>query len=179
MVPDDPQKELVVRRPELPIVSVTRGPRHAPVQQSLRPVQRLGGGAGSNNFVPALGGDGTKIAPTGDIFGQPPGGMSSVRGKLADHVRDHVVLSPEGSVLVTSTGAESSYPHPSQSLNNSSMASASSNRASSLNGAFGLSKSSVENFLKHPQAILVRRLISRVMSASSVMRPPRYTNWWT
>ena len=35
VVPDDPQKELVVRRPELPIVSVTRGPRHAPVQQSL------------------------------------------------------------------------------------------------------------------------------------------------
>ena len=33
VVPDDPQKELVVRRPELPIVSVTRGPRHAPVQQ--------------------------------------------------------------------------------------------------------------------------------------------------
>ena len=60
-----------------------------------------------------------------------------------------------------------------------SMASAFSNRALSLNGAFGLSKSSVENFLKHHQAILVRRLISRVMSASSVMRPPRYTNWWT
>ena len=35
VVPDDPQKDLVVRRPELPIVSVTRGPRHAPVQQSL------------------------------------------------------------------------------------------------------------------------------------------------
>ena len=37
-VPDDLQKELVVRRPELPelpIVSVTRSPRHAPVQQSL------------------------------------------------------------------------------------------------------------------------------------------------
>ena len=34
-----------------------------------------------------------------------------------------------------------------------SMASAFSNRALSLNGAFGLSKSSVENFLKHPQAI--------------------------
>ena len=31
----DPQKELVVRRPELPIVSVTRGPCHAPEQQSL------------------------------------------------------------------------------------------------------------------------------------------------
>ena len=60
-----------------------------------------------------------------------------------------------------------------------SMASAFSNRALSLNGALGLSKSSVENFLKHPQVILVRRLISRVMSASSVMRPPRYMNWWT
>ena len=59
------------------------------------------------------------------------------------------------------------------------MASAFSNRALSLNGALGLSKSSVENFLKHPQAILVRRLISRVMSASSVIRPPSYTNWWT
>ena len=60
-----------------------------------------------------------------------------------------------------------------------STASAFSNRALSLNGAFGLSKSSVESFLKHPQVILVRRLISGVMSASSVMRPPRYTNWWT
>ena len=60
-----------------------------------------------------------------------------------------------------------------------SMASAFSNRALSLNGAFGLSKSSVENFLKHPQAILVRRLVSGVMLASSVMSPPRYTNWWT
>ena len=44
-----------------------------------------------------------------------------------------------------------------------SMASAFCNRALSLNGAFGLSKSSVENFLKHPRAILVRRLISRVV----------------
>ena len=34
-VPDDPQKRLVVHRPELPVVSVTRSPRHAPVQQSL------------------------------------------------------------------------------------------------------------------------------------------------
>ena len=77
------------------------------------------GGAGSSNFVPALGGDDTKIAPTGDIFGQPPGGMSSVRGKLANHVGNHVVLSPEGAILVTSTGTESSYPRPPQSLNNS------------------------------------------------------------
>ena len=60
-----------------------------------------------------------------------------------------------------------------------SMASAFSNRALSLSGAFSLSRSSVENFLKHPQAILVRRLISGGMPASSVMRQPRYTNWWT
>ena len=63
--------------------------------------------------------------------------------------------------------------------NRASMASAFSNQDLSLNGALGLSKSSAENFQKHPQAILVRRLISRVMSASSVMGPPRCTNWWT
>ena len=63
--------------------------------------------------------------------------------------------------------------------NKASMAFAFGNRALSLNGALGLSKSSLENFLKHPQASLVRRLTSRVMSASSVMRPPSYTNWWT
>ena len=79
----------------------------------------IGGGAGSKKCVPVLGGDGTKIAPTGDIFGQPPGEMSSVRGKLADHVGDHIVLYPEGAVLVTSTGTESSYPRPPQSLNTS------------------------------------------------------------
>ena len=54
-----------------------------------------------------------------------------------------------------------------------SMVSAFSNRALSLNGALGLSKSSVENFLKHRQASLVRQLISRVRSTSSVMRPPK------
>ena len=38
-----------------------------------RPVQRFGGGGGGcNKFVPVLGGDGTKIAPTGDISDQPP-----------------------------------------------------------------------------------------------------------
>ena len=60
-----------------------------------------GRGRGSNKFVPVLGGDGTKIAPTGDLFDQPPDEMSSIRGKLADHVGDHVVLSPEGVVLMT------------------------------------------------------------------------------
>ena len=33
------------------------------------------GGRGCNIFVPVLGGNGTKIAPTGDIFDQPPGQM--------------------------------------------------------------------------------------------------------
>ena len=65
------------------------------------------GGRVCNNFVPVLRGNGTKIAPTRDIFDQPPGGMSWIRGKLADHVGDHVVLSPEKGVLVTSPGTES------------------------------------------------------------------------
>ena len=59
-----------------------------------------GGGGGCHKFVPFLGGDGTKIAPLGDLFDQPPGEISRIRGKLADHVGDHVVLSPEGIVLV-------------------------------------------------------------------------------
>ena len=54
-----------------------------------------------------------------------------------------------------------------------SMAVAFTNRALLLNGALGLSKSSVENFLECPQAIVVGWLIFRVRSASSVMRPPR------
>ena len=80
------------------------------------------GGRGCNKCVPVLRGNGTKIAPTGYIFDQPPGGMSWVRGKLAGHVGGHVVLSPEEGVLVTSPGTESSYPRPSQLLNNSELA---------------------------------------------------------
>ena len=45
--------------------------------------------------------------------------MTCILGKLADHVRDHVVLSPEGVVLVTSSGTGSSYPRPPQSLKHS------------------------------------------------------------
>ena len=75
------------------------------------------GGRGCNIFVPVLGGNGTKIAPTGDRFDQPPGQMRWIWGKLADHVGDHVVLSPEGAVLMTSPGTKSSYPRPPQSLN--------------------------------------------------------------
>ena len=51
---------------------------------AFEPFHDWGRGRGCNNFFPVLGENGTKIAPTGDIF-----------GKLADHVGDHVVLSPE------------------------------------------------------------------------------------
>ena len=44
-----------------------------PAELLKRQVQRLGGGC--NIFVPVVGGNGTKIAPTGDIFDQPPGQM--------------------------------------------------------------------------------------------------------
>ena len=77
------------------------------------------GGRGCNNFFPVLGGNGPKIAPTGDVFDQPSGQMRLIRGKLADHVGDHVVLSPEGAVLVTSPGTKLSYPRPPQSVNSS------------------------------------------------------------
>ena len=53
------------------------------------------GGRGCKKFVPVLRGNGTKIAPTGYVFDEPPGVMSWIRGKLADHVGGHVVLSPE------------------------------------------------------------------------------------
>ena len=79
-------------------------------------IYAIGGGLGCHKFVPVLGGNGTKIVPPGDLSDQPPGEMSSIRGKLADHVGGHVVLSPEEVVLVTSLGTESSYPCPPQSL---------------------------------------------------------------
>ena len=78
-----------------------------------------GGGRGCNKFVPVLGGDGTKIVPPEDVFDQPPDEMNWIRGKLADHTGDHVVLSPEGVVLVPSPGTEPSYPRPPQSLKHS------------------------------------------------------------
>ena len=81
-----------------------------------RLVQRLGG-RGCNKSVPVLGEKGTKIVSTGDIFDQPSGQMRWIRGKLADRVGDHVVVSPEAAVLVTSPGTKSSYPRPPQSLN--------------------------------------------------------------
>ena len=65
-----------------------------------------GGGRECTIFVPVSGVDGTKIAPPGDLFDQTPFEMSSIRGKLANPVGDHVVLSPKGVVLVTSPGTE-------------------------------------------------------------------------
>ena len=77
------------------------------------------GGRGCRTFVPVLGGEPTKIPPPGDMLDQYPGQMNSIRCKLADHVRGHVVLSPEKVVLMTSPGTESSYVRPPQSLNDS------------------------------------------------------------
>ena len=69
-------------------------------------------GGGCRRFVPFLGGDGTKLAPIGDIFNQPSGELCVIRGKLADYIEDHAVLSPEGANLVTSSGTDSSFPRP-------------------------------------------------------------------
>ena len=83
-----------------------------------RQVQRLGGGRGCNIFVPVLGGNGTKIAPTGDRFDQTPWSNAMNLGQACRPCRgSHVVSSPEGAVLVTSPGTKSSYPRPPQSLN--------------------------------------------------------------
>ena len=64
----------------------------------IRVVQRFWGGRGCRKFVPVLREDGAQVAPPGDIFDQPPGEMSSIRGKLTDHVEDHAILSPQGAV---------------------------------------------------------------------------------
>ena len=80
------------------------------VQRSVARSTIGGGGRECNTFVPVLGGNGTKIAPTVDIFDQPPGQMGCSRGKLADHVGDRVVVSPGGDVLVTSWGRNRRIP---------------------------------------------------------------------
>ena len=56
---------------------VEQGLRQGYVLSPLLTCLTIGGrGRGYNNFVSVLGGDDTKIAPTGDVFDQPPGGMS-------------------------------------------------------------------------------------------------------
>ena len=57
------------------------------------------------------------MAPIGDIFDQSLGQMRWIRGKLAEHVGDYVVSSPEEVVLMTSSGTKSLYSRPPQSLN--------------------------------------------------------------
>ena len=81
----------------------------------------IGGEGDVKNISPIW--EGT--AKPGDLFDQPLGAMSRIRGKLADHVGDHVVLSPEGVVAVTSPGTKPSYPRPFQSLKHSMAFSAS------------------------------------------------------
>ena len=56
------------------------------------------GGGECRRFVPIWIGDGTKMAPPGDIFDQLPGEMNLLRVKLANHLEEHAVLSPERSV---------------------------------------------------------------------------------
>ena len=89
--------------------------------ESVESCSTIGGGRDVTNWSSfwVLGGDGTRMAPTGDLFYQSPREMSWIWGKLADHVGVHVVLSSEGVVLVTSPGTESSYPRPAQSLKHS------------------------------------------------------------
>ena len=57
---------------------ISRGPRRSTAVVTTATVDSINdwGGKGCNKFVPVLGGDGTKIASTGDIFDQPPDGMS-------------------------------------------------------------------------------------------------------
>ena len=67
-------------------------------------------------FIPVLGGNGTKIAPTGDIFDQPPGlnatdsgqacrpcrgscSLLSGRGCFGDLPGDEIVVSPPSPIV--------------------------------------------------------------------------------
>ena len=65
-----------------------------------------------SQFCPRFGRGRHKSSPFRGLFDQPSGEMNRIRGKLADYVGDHVVLSPEGIFLATSSGTESSYPRP-------------------------------------------------------------------
>ena len=74
-----------------------------------------------SQFCPHFGKGRHENSPSRGLFDQPPGEMSSIRDKLPDHAGDHVVLSPEGVVLVTSPGMGSSHPRPPQSLEHSGL----------------------------------------------------------
>ena len=55
-------------------------------------------------------GDGTKTAPPGDIFDQPPCERSLILTKQSGHIGDCVVFSPGGVFLLASPGMEPSNP---------------------------------------------------------------------
>ena len=61
-------------------------------------------------FFPPFGQGMHEKNPTGDVFDQPFCEKSLIRTKLADHIEDHVVLSPGGVVRTKSSGTESSNP---------------------------------------------------------------------
>ena len=81
-------------------------------------------GRGCNIFVPVLGGNGTKIAPTGDIFDQPPGqntmnsgqacrpymgSCSLIPGRdcFGDLHEDEIVVSPPSQIVEPLLGLRS------------------------------------------------------------------------
>ena len=55
-------------------------------------------------FLHFLGGESTKIAPTGDILNQPPCERSSIRTKLADRYFQHAHFIP-----IVTVGKRSAY----------------------------------------------------------------------
>ena len=52
------------------------------------------------------------MSPTGDILYQPPHESNLIGSKLAEYLRDVVVLSPGGAVMVNAPGTESLDPPP-------------------------------------------------------------------
>ena len=75
------------------------------------------GEVGDVAIFPRFGRGRHENSPSRGHIDHSAGKMSSIRGKLANHVGDHVVLSLEGIALINSPGIESSYPRLPQSLN--------------------------------------------------------------
>ena len=73
-----------------------------------------------SQFFPHFGRGRHERNPLGNIFDQPLGEMSWIRGKLANHVGDHIAIPLESAAMVTSLGTESSNTSPAHSLNDPS-----------------------------------------------------------